>query len=173
VLEIYGQPTLVRDYYQFSDAVGSRGMAIGFYPFHGVATDENRVTAANPSNAASANVGWFSAALKSYPNLFQKSAMNPGESIEFIGYHCPTVPIDDDFFAIHWYFVGDEVMLLLNTDKAVSEKTVALPEYLNGLTVTITQKSDAFTVTSDTIDGGVTVSTTGAGYAILRLTPED
>ena len=169
---VTGDANLVRDYYQFDDLLGTRGFAIGYYPYFGVATQENRPLAAGNGNPTNTNCGWYSAGQKNYPNLIKKAEMQPGEKIAFIGYRSPSVPIDDDFFAINWYFVGDEVMLLLNTDKAVGEKSVTLPDYLDGLTVTVAQKSDSFTVVSDTVDGGVTVSSTGAGYAILRLTPE-
>ena len=169
---VTGDPNLVRNYYQFDDLLGTRGFAIGYYPYFGVATHENRPLAAGNGNASSTNCGWYSAGQKNYPNLIKRAEMQPGEKIAFIGYRSPSVPIDDDFFAINWYFVGDEVMLFLNTDKAVGEKSVTLPDYLDGLTVTVAQKSDSFTVVSDTVDGGVTVSSTGAGYAILRLTPE-
>ena len=62
----------------------------------------------------------------------------------------------------------------MHTDKAVAERTVALPnaEYLVGLSITVDEASDGFTVISDTVTAdGITVSTTGAGYVTLKLTP--
>ena len=172
-ITVTGDPLLVRDYYQLADPAATRVMGIGYYPFFGVATDEVRSEMVAPFGGNGMAVGQYSHIRKNYPYLIRKNSLSTGESFSYIGYHTPTVPIDDDFFAINWYFVGDEVMLLLNTDKAVSEKTVALPDYLDGMHVEVTQKSDSFTVASTAVDGGVTVAATGAGYAILRLTPAE
>ena len=170
---VLGDPLLVRDYYQLTDPHGTKAMGIGYYPFFGIATDAVRQEMVNPGDSQGNKVGQFSHISKNYPPLIRADVLRAGESFSYIGYHTPTIPIDDDFFVVNWYFVGDEVMLLINADKAVAEKTVALPEYLDGMRVEVTQKSDSFTVSSTAIDGGVTVSTTGAGYAILRLTPAE
>ncbi len=170
---VLGDPCLVRDYYQMTDTAGTKAMGIGYYPFFGVATSTVRQEMTNPGNPQGNVVGQFSHITKNYPQLIKGDLLRTGESFSYIGYHSPAVPIDDDFFIINWYFVGDEVMLILNADKAVGEKAVTLPDYLDGMHVTVTQKSDTFTVTSTAIDGGITVSTTGAGYAIVRLTPTE
>ena len=165
--------TDIRSYYQLTTPDGEKGMNVGYYPYFGVATDENRPDAIAGFKGA---VGqWFSSR-KMYPYLFEADTMQVGETIDFIGYHVPTVKIDDDFFAINWYFVGDEIYLTLHTDKAVAEKTVALPnsDYLTGLAVTVIEASDSFSVYSATVDeDGIRVSTDGAGYCTVKLTKEN
>jgi hypothetical protein len=164
---------LLRSFYLLSTPDGAKGMNVGYYPYSGIATDEKRPEAIAGFGGTVAN--WYTGG-KMYPHLFKKDHMDAGESYEFIGYHVPTVKIDDDFFAVNWYFVGDEIYLSFHTDKAVDEKTVALPnsDYLTGLAVTVIEASDSFAVYSATVDeDGIRVSTDGAGYCTVKLTKEN
>ena len=167
---VTGDPTVVRSYFQLTDLAGTKSMNVGYYPYFGVTTDETRPTSL--VNAKNDRVGWWYSSRKMYPYCYLQSSVAAGEKISFIGYHIPAIPIDDDFYVINWYFVGDEVFLSLHTDHAVTEKTVTLPNYLNGMIAEVDQKSDSFTVHSASIaDNGITVSTDSAGYAIIKLTP--
>ena len=159
----------IRSFYHFPDPEYSKGMNVGYYPYFGVATDEIRATMVERFGS----VGEWYSSMKMYPHLFKADSVSAGESISYIGYHTPTVRFDDDFFAINWYFVDDEIYLSMHTTEAVAEKTVAIPnaDYLVGLSISIEEASEGFTVVSDTVTAdGITVSTTGAGYVILKLT---
>ena len=159
----------IRSFFQFADANCTKGMNVGYYPYFEVATDEVRPEMLQRHRG----IGEWSNIGKMYPYLYNVASVTDGDSFSFIGYHVPTVRFDDDFFAINWYFVGDDIYLVMHTDKAVSEKTVALPnaDYLVGLTITVDEVSDGFTVLSDTVTAdGIRVSTTGAGYVTLKLT---
>ena len=160
-----------RSFFHMTDANGTKAMNVGYYPYFGVATDENRPEAL--SGLTDNEVGWWYTSMKMYPYLFNVASASAGDSLSFIGYHTPSIRFDEDFFAINWYFVGDEIYLSMHTDKAVGERTVAIPNaaYLTGLTITVDEASDGFTVLSDTVTAeGITVSTTGAGYVTLKLT---
>ena len=169
---VTGDPTVVRSYFQLTDLAGTKSMNVGYYPYFGAATDEAR-----PNSLANAHVGrvgmWYQSR-KMYPYCFLQKEMDVGDKISFIGYHIPAIPIDDDFFVINWYFVDDEIFLSFHTDKAVDEKTIALPDYMVGMIATVDQKSESFTLHSSAIsEAGITVSTTEAGYASIRLTPAE
>ena len=169
-VEAEGDPS-IRSFYQLTTADGAKAMNVGYYPYFGVATDENRADAI--AAFGDGVVGQWYSSRKMYPYLYKNNDMKAGTEVSFIGYHVPTVKIDDDFFAINWYFVGDEIYLSFHTDKAVEEKTVALPnsDYLTGLAVTVEEASDGFTVHSATVGAdGIRVSTTGAGYCTVKLT---
>ena len=160
----------IRSYYQLTTPDGEKGMNVGYYPYFGVATDEAREGALTDFDGPTGE--WYNT-LKMYPYLYKNDVMTEGTSISFIAYHVPTIKIDNDFFAINWYFVGDEIYLSFHTDHAVGEKTVALPnaEYLTGLTITVEDISEGFTVHSDTVGAdGIRVSTNGAGYCTIKLT---
>ena len=63
----------------------------------------------------------------------------------------------------------------MHTDKAVAERTVSIPnaDYLVGLSFTVDDASEGFTIVSDSVTAeGITVSTTGAGYVTLKLTKQ-
>ena len=159
----------IRSFFHSPDANFSKAMNVGYYPYFGMATDENREELMDRFGS----VGEWYSSMKMYPHLFKASEASPGDTISFIGYHVPTTRFDEDFFAINWYFVGDEIYLSMHTDKAVGKRTVAIPnaDYLVGLTITVDDASDGFTVVSDTVSAdGITVSTTGAGYVTLKLT---
>ena len=164
----------IRSFYQFADSIdniGTKGMNVGFYPYFEVGTDAVRAEMLTSYNG---KIGEWSNIGKLYPYLYKVPSVSDGDSFSFIGYHVPTVRFDEDFFAINWYFVGDEIYLSMHTDKAVAERTVAIPnaEYLVGLSITVDEVSDGFSVISDTVSAdGITVSTTGAGYVTLKLTP--
>jgi hypothetical protein len=161
----------IRSYYQLTDEEGTRGINVGYYPYFGIATDEEREAALGNKAGVSAGQWWSSR--KMYPYLFMNQDMEAGDEIPFIGYHVPTVKLDDEFFAVSWYFVGDEIYLSLHTDKAVGRKFVALPnsEYLVGLTVTVDEISEGVTVHSTEITAaGIEIETAGAGYVTVKLT---
>ena len=161
----------IRSYYHFTDAIGTKGFNVGYYPYFGIATDEEREAALGKKAGVAAGQWWNTR--KMYPYLFMNQNMSAGDEISFIGYHVTTVKLDDEFFAVSWYFVGDDIYLSLHTDCAVAEKTVKLPnsDYLVGMTVTVDEASDSFHVLSDTItEEGITVETTGAGYVTVKLT---
>jgi len=163
----------VRSFYHFPDENCSKGMNVGYYPYFGVATDTER--SAHLKAYGSSGAGEWSHILKMYPHLYKANTVKSGDSLSFIGYHCPTVRFDDDFFAVNWYFVGDEIYLSLHTDKEtpIEERTLSLPdsEYLVGLAIEPDGESKGITVHSTEVgEDGIRVSSTGAGYITLRLT---
>ena len=167
---VYGRGgAAVRSMYHFIDAAGTMGFGVGFYPHFGAASVENRA-----NEIPGDFFGRWQGTLKVYLYLSTSKERVAGEKVSFIGYNVPTTKLHEDFFLVDWYFVGDDVYLSLHTDKAVAETTVALPnsDYLIGRTVTVDTKTDSFTVHSSAITAeGITVSTTGAGYVTVKLSP--
>ena len=159
----------IRSFYHVPDADYSKGMNVGYYPYFGTAKDEIREELMDRFGS----VGEWYTSMKMYPHLFIANEVSAGDTISFIGYHVPTTRFDEDFFAIDWYFVGDEIYLSMHTENAVAERTVSIPnaDYLVGLSISIEEASESFTVVSDSVTAdGITVSTTGAGYVTLKLT---
>ena len=160
----------VRSYYQLTDPEGTKAMNVGYYPYFGIAKDGEREAALAATNG---EVGYWYTSYKMYPYLLKGFEMEQGDSFSFIGYHVPTVKLDSDFFAVDWYFVGDDIYLQLHTDRAVERKFVALPnsDYLTGLTVTVDEATEGVTVHSTVITAeGIEIETTGAGYVFVKLT---
>ena len=163
---------LVTSYFQMTKPDGSKAMNLGFCPEFGYGIDENRREYLGINKNAGSNLAFYFTSHKMYPKLLSNTTMTTGTVIDFISYRIPTNKTDEDFTAINWYWVDDVIYLSLHTDKAVAERTVTLPEYMNGMTATVIEGSTSFTVVSDMIkDNTVTVSSTDAGYAIIKLTP--
>ena len=159
---------LVTSYFQFTDANGTKAMNLGYNPLYGAARNDfrkSRVTM-NSKN----NLGWYYVSYKMYPRLISGGRLMAGDKITAVAYNIPSYILDDDFTAINWYWVGEDIYLSLHTDKALDKTVTVLPNYMNGMEITVIEGSDTFTVSSAVIEEGcVCVTTTGAGYAILRL----
>ena len=160
---------LTTTYFQLTSPEGTKAMNLGFNPEFGFGVNETRWDYID--NTANGLAFYYQNSYKMYPKLVSGGKIAAGTVIDCIAYRLPSERTDEDFFVINWYWVGDDIYLSLHTDKAVDERTVALPEYMNGMTVTPVEKSDSFTIVSETINGGITVSTSANGYTIVKLSP--
>ena len=163
---------LVTSYFQFSDANGTKGMNLGFNPLYGTGVNDVRAPLIGGSASAQAsNLAFYYTSYKMYPRLIANCNLKADTKITCVAYRLPSYVMDDDFTAINWYWVGDEIYLSLHTDVMLTKTVNVLPEYMNGMTATVIESSATFSVNSDTIENGsIDVSTTDAGYAIIKLT---
>ena len=156
----------ISSYFQMIDAIGTKAMNLGYNTEYGYGVPEKRLPYLKGS------LGFYYTSLKMYPHLFTSGSLKAGDSYDCISYRIPSEPVDSDFTAINWYWVADTIYLQLHTTKALPERAVTLPDYMVGMTAEVIEGSTSFTVHSDAIaEGGITVSSTGAGYAIVKLTP--
>lgn len=162
-------------FFHMTDAIGTKTMNLGYNPEFGCARNEvRREYYGSKLESGSAHLLYTYTTFKLYPRLLMVNTATPGERFEFISYRIPSVATDEDFTVINWYWVGDTIYLQLHTTKTVGERAVALPDYMTGMNATVTEGSDSFTVHSSAITAdGITVSSTGAGYAIVKLTPAE
>ena len=159
----------IRSFYHSPDATFQKAINVGYYPYFGVATDEIRQEVVDRFGSAGE---WYNS-MKMYPHLYKAPTMSAGDEISFIGYHIPTMRLDEDVFAANPYFVDDEIYLTINLQNAVTEKAVSLPnsDYLVGLSISVEEASEGVTVHSTEVGAdGIHVSSTGAGYITLKLT---
>ena len=106
-----------------------------------------------------------------YPRLIANCNLEAGTTITCVAYRLPSYVMDDDFTAINWYWIGDDIYLSLHTDVALDKTVTVLPEYMEGMTVEVIEGSDTFMVNSESVNGGLSVTSTDAGYAIIKLSP--
>lgn len=149
--------------FQLTDTIGSKAINLGFNTVYGDGTPEKRTTYLKNGCV------YYYTSYKMYPYFISGGTLKAGDHFSFIGYRLPSVIYDEDFFAVNWYWVGDEIFLSLHTDKAV-DKTVALPDYMSGMTAEVIEGS-GLTVGDSVTNAGLTATSAGAGYAIIRLTP--
>ena len=156
----------VSSYFQMTDALGTKAMNLGYCTTYGYGIPEARLPYLKGS------MGFYYTSLKMYPHLFTDGSLKAGDRINFISYRIPSEATDSDFTAINWYWVDDDIYLSLHTTKEVAERKVDLPDYMDGMTITSVEGSASFTVSSTTVAAdGITVSSTGAGYTIVKLSP--
>ncbi len=161
--------TLVTSYFQMTSATGTKAINLGFNPLYGTAVNDVRKDYIGGSG--NSNLAFYFTSYKMYPRLIANVDLTAGTEISCIAYRLPSEATDPDFTAINWYWVGDDIYLSLHTSKAVAERDVTLPEYMNGMVGEIIEGSESFTlVNSETTGNAVRVSTTDAGYAIIKLT---
>ncbi len=163
------QPT--SSYFQMTSADGATAMNLGYYPLYGDATPESRMSYIQGDDP----FGWCHTTQKMYPHLFRNSRGIPfeaGENLSFIAYRIPSVKTDEDFIAKNHYWVGDEIVLSLHTQKSLDGKEVVLPDYMNDMDISIVETSDSFTVNSEKVTNGrISVSCANKGYVIVKLSP--
>ena len=161
--------TLATSYFQLTDANGTKAINLGFNPLYG--TGVNDVREGLLGESSNKKLGYYYTSYKMYPWLISNCKLNAGDRITCVAYRLPSYILDDDFTAINWYWVGDDIYLSLHTDKALSKVVDVLPEYMNGMEISVVEDSDTFIVNSTTIENGsISVTSTGAGYTILKLT---
>ena len=158
-------------YFQMTSADGAFAMNTGYYPLYGDAVAEKRLS----YPLSDKSFGWSHDTLKMYPRIFYYSdgfLCEPGTTFSVIAYRAPSVKTDEDMLAVNHYWVGDEIVLSLHTQKVLDGKEITLPDYMNGMTVSVIEKSDSMTVESTVIENGkISFTTTENGYAIVQLSP--
>jgi hypothetical protein len=121
-------------YFQLTSPEGTKAMNLGFNPEFGYGVNEKRWDYVLGGENGLAF--YYQNSYKMYPKLISGGKIDAGTVIDCIAYRLPSERTDDDFFAINWYWVGDDIYLSLHTDHAVDERVVSLPEYMNGMTIT-------------------------------------
>ena len=175
--DLVNPDVLTSSYFQLTDTKGTQAMNLGYNPFYGTAVNDIRDsylgTTKNPSYAGKTLLVSYFTSYKMYPKLISHCDLKPGDFVSCISYRVPSYILDEDFFAINWYWVGDDIYLSLHTDKAVDKTVTCLPDYMNGMGVEIYENSGFQVNTSIIENGSLEVATDGAGYVFIKLSPID
>ncbi|MBO7762473.1 MAG: hypothetical protein J6T24_06715 [Clostridia bacterium] len=164
---------LTTSYFQFTDDNGTKGMNIGFNPLYGTAVNEVRWNYIGKKTSDS-NLAFYYNTYKMYPRLISNCELAAGTKISCVAYRLPSYILDDDFTAINWYWVGDDIYLSLHTDTPLQKTVTVLPEYMNGMSVEVIEASYSFDVQSKTVENGsINILSSSEGYAIIKLSPKN
>lgn len=107
---------------------------------------------------------------KMYPYLVRSISASAGQSFEAVAFRVPIQQYDADFTVCAWYWVDDDVYLMLDAHKTLS-KVIDLPEYLHGYGVTVIEKTDNITILDNTVPiSGLPINVTDYGSVVLKLT---
>lgn len=121
-------------YYQYvnSDASGN-GMVIGFNNRYADGLDSLR------KNVYSAGFIYETHKMHPYFYSYQSPTTVTNESsISMVGFRCPLTTYDNDIPSVAWYYVGDDIYLMIDAHASVN-KYMTLPNVFNGRTVELVE----------------------------------
>lgn len=149
-------------YYQFADLSYSKGMALAYDRSFGWGSNISRL---NRSDHA----GMYFRSLKQYPAFISGAMLQAGERFEGFAAKMPLYQYDKDLTAVCWYWIGGDIVLMLDTHRSV-DKDITLPEYMNGKVITVLDKTDSCSVVETIVsDNKVRFQSKGYGYLVLKL----
>ena len=149
-------------YYQFKDSTCAEGMAVVYDRNYGWGDNATRL-------ACSKHAGYYNNTRKVYPSLVSGLKLEAGTDITGVAARIPISKGDPDLTAVCWYYIGEEIVLMLDTHKAV-DKDVSLPDSLTGREMEIHDSSASCDLSKLTLDGNkLHICFDGYGYLVLRL----
>ena len=149
-------------YYQFKDSSCKEGMALAFDRNYGWGSNEMRLSRLDYA-------GMYYRTRKQYPAFISGGKLEAGMHIDGFAARMPLSKRDSDLTAMCWYYINDEIVLMLDTHKAV-DKDVDLPDSLIGRKMEIHDSSASCDLSKLTLDGNkLHISFDGYGYLVLRL----
>jgi hypothetical protein len=146
-------------YYQFKDDTCRDGMVLVYDRNYGWGSNETRLE-------KSEHAGYYNSTRKMYPALISGGKLDSGAKIDGFAARIPISKYDSDLTAFCWYYIGDDIVLMIDTHKAV-DKDIALPDCMAGRKLEILDSKDAFDVALD--KNKLHVRFEGYGYLVLRL----
>ena len=149
-------------YYQFADTSCSKGMALAYDRTIGLGKNEERLKRLE-------HAGKYYTSRKQYPAFISGGTLQAGEIIEGFAARMPLYQYDDDLTAACWYWVGDDIILMIDAHRAVN-KALDLPEYMEGKHIDILDKTHSCTCDQSVItDRKLRFQMDGYGYLVARL----
>ncbi|MBE6917952.1 MAG: hypothetical protein E7470_08660 [Ruminococcaceae bacterium] len=147
-------------YYQFKDEACRDGMALVYDRSYGWGSNETRL--ANVTYA-----GWYNhRTRKQYPAFISGGKLKAGTQVDGFAARIPVNKRDPDLTALCWYYIGDDIVLMIDTHKAV-EKDILLPDCMAGRKMELMDSKGAFDVALK--EDKLHVRFDGYGYLVVRL----
>lgn len=146
-------------YYQFKDAACKDGMALVYDRNYGWGSNETRL-------AQSVRAGYYSSTRKLYPAFISGGKLEAGTQIDGFAARIPVRKRDPDLTAFCWYYIGNDIVLLIDTHKQVN-KNIDLPACMHDRQMEILDSRNA--ANPSLSDGKLHVSFDDYGYLVLRL----
>jgi hypothetical protein len=150
-------------FYQYADASCSKGICLGYNTEIGDGRPEVRK---NTTDA-----GFIYTTKKVYPHLLKvDDTVEAGYALQAVSYRVPLLSYDADIPSVGWYYVGDDIYLLLDVQKSVS-KYIALPSKMIGRKVTPVKEFGNISVFPGFVgSNGIKVKVAGYGSGVYKLT---
>lgn len=149
--------------YQYTDANQTTGFCVGFNDAFG-----NAKPAIRKNQRKSGYI--YRTTNKVYPYLvFEYGTTSVGTMISCVAYRLPLNVYDADIPAVGWYYVGDDIYLVVDVQKTVN-KMLELPDYMVGRKASVIKSFGTFTLGSEFVGAsGLKIITTTFGSAVIKL----
>ena len=148
-------------YYQYEDAAMSKGIVLGYNTEIG--------TGKASARSASDTAGFINGASgKLYPKIVSNVG-NTDTMIQCIAYRVPLCAYPGDVPSVGWYYINDDVYLLINAQSTV-DTYIPLPDAMIGRKITVIETDGSITLPCEVVlANGIKIKTTSYGSAILKL----
>lgn len=149
-------------YYQFTDTIGSKGMALVYD--RTIGWGENAERLKHLSQA-----GNYFDTRKMYPAFIAGGSLSAGTYFDGLAARVPLYKYDPDLTSIGWYWCSDDIILMIDTHNSVN-KDIVLPDYMNNMRIEVLDKTDSCNVSQTYIfNNKLRFQCADYGYAVLRL----
>lgn len=149
-------------FYQFADKDATKGMALVYDRQYGQGDNATR-------RARLKNAGWYHTSKKQYPAFISGCALSKGEQLDGFAARMPLHKYDEDVTGVCWYWLGEDIVLLIDTHCAV-DKEISLPAYMDGRKLEVLDRTDNFVIVQEEIIGSkLQIKTDGYGYLVVKL----
>ena len=126
-------------YYQFTDDKADKGMCLAYDRSIGWGRNEERLEhIVVAENGYAGRYRWDTK--KMYPAFFCEGILEAGLEFEGLASRIPLRKYDKDLTAMGWYWLGDDIVLMIDSHKAV-DKDIFLPAYMNGMQIEVLDKT--------------------------------
>ena len=79
---------------------------------------------------------------KMYPAFISGGTLTKGDVVEGLACRIPLYKYDEDLTAVGWYWLGDDIILMIDSHKAVN-KEITLPDYMNNMQIQLLDKTNS------------------------------
>ena len=149
-------------FYQFADGTIEKGMALAYDRGFGWGGNEARLH-------RSTTAGMYFTSRKQYPFFISGTALSAGESFSGFAARMPLYRYDEDLTAVCWYWIGEEMVLMIDSHRAV-EKDLVLPAYFDGKALEILDITDSCLFCQTKVwNQRLHLRFDGYGYLVLRV----
>lgn len=157
-------------YFQFSDDKADKGMCLAYDRSVGWGLNEERLKHIDVKNNGYAG-RYRQNTKKMYPAFFCGGGFKAGLSFDGVACRIPLRKHDEDLTAMGWYWLGDDIVLMIDSHKAV-DKDIFLPAYMNGMQIEVLDRTGSVEcVQSHISDRKLRYNTNGStkDYLVLKL----
>lgn len=150
-------------FYQYADASSSKGICLGYNTEIGDGRPELRKT--------TTDAGFIYTTKKVYPHLLKvDDTVEAGYALQAVSYRVPLRSYDEDVPSVGWYYVGDDIYLLLDVQKSVN-KYITLPDKMIGRKLTPVKEFGNISVFPGFVgSNGIKVKVSDYGSGVYKLT---